>query len=338
MRRCNRRARDRGSAARAEVSYRNLPCKSTCCRRAAAYHTGAAVYGDFFAPKQHARRRGTLKGSSRSLAARSTTLRLTRRHARRRHTLDGDTLDGCMLDGALRRCARRRHDRRRHLCTEEPGTSSPQQLLRAKSPHARRRCAQRRHTLDGGTLDGCMLDGALLGALRRCARRRHGRSTAALQRHIMTGNAFAWNRRTLAGGALVGGTLVGGTLDGSMLDGALRRRARRWHAQWRHAQRCSVSPSYAPHRRHSHAAMITQGASSDFCVPFGCRLSCTSRRIYFRVASPAVTSIGIIFSMSTAHVQAGRSHTAHTSCTVRRPSTSTLKRTPQVSICLQLHT
>ena len=144
-----------------------LPCKSTCCRRAAAYHTGAAVYGDFFAPKQHARRRGTLKGRSRSLAARSTTLRLTRRHARRRHTLDGDTLDGCMLDGALRRCARRRHDRRRHLCTEEPGTSSPQQLLRAKSPHARRRCAQRRHTLDGGTLDGCMLDGALLGALRR---------------------------------------------------------------------------------------------------------------------------------------------------------------------------
>ena len=109
MRRCNRRARDRGSAARAEVSYRNLPCKSTCCRRAAAYHTGAAVYGDFFAPKQHARRRGTLKGSSRSLAARSTTLRLTRRHARRRHTLDGGTLDGCMLDGALlgalRRCA-----------------------------------------------------------------------------------------------------------------------------------------------------------------------------------------------------------------------------------------
>ena len=234
MRRCNRRARDRGSAARAEVSYRNLPCKSTCCRRAAAYHTGAAVYGDFFAPKQHARRRGTLKGSSRSLAARSTTLRLTRRHARRRHTLDGDTLDGCMLDGALRRCARRRHDRRRHLCTEEPGTSSPQQLLRAKSPHARRRCAQRRHTLDGGTLDGCMLD----GALRRCARR--------------------------------------------------------WHAQWRHAQRCSVSPSHAPHRRHSTTPPPSRRRRVTFAFPAqsGGRLSCTSRRIYLRVASPAVTSIG----------------------------------------------
>ena len=230
---CNRRARDRGSAARAEVSYRNLPCKSTCCRRAAAYHTGAAVYGDFFAPKQHARRRGTLKGSSRSLAARSTTLRLTRRHARRRHTLDG------------------------------------------------------------GTLDGCMLDGALLGALRRCARRRHGRSTAALQRHIMTGNAFAWNRRTLAGGTLVGGTLVGGTLDGSMLDGALRRRARRWHAQWRHAQRCSVSPSHAPHRRHSTPPPSRRRrVTFAFPAQSGGRLSCTSRRIYLRVASPAVTSIG----------------------------------------------
>ena len=40
------------------------------------------------------------------------------------------------------------------------------------------------------------------------------------------------------------------------------------------------------------AAVIT-AASSDFCVPFGGRLLCTSRRIYFRVASPAVTSVGI---------------------------------------------
>jgi hypothetical protein len=41
------------------------------------------------------------------------------------------------------------------------------------------------------------------------------------------------------------------------------------------------------------AAVIT-AASSDFCVPFGGRLLCTSRRIYSRVASPAVTSVGTI--------------------------------------------
>jgi hypothetical protein len=38
---------------------------------------------------------------------------------------------------------------------------------------------------------------------------------------------------------------------------------------------------------------VIPAASSDFCVPSGGRLLCTSRRIYFRVASPAVTSVGI---------------------------------------------
>ena len=36
-------------------------------------------------------------------------------------------------------------------------------------------------------------------------------------------------------------------------------------------------------------AAVIPAASSDFCVPSGGRLFCTSRRIYFRVASPAVT-------------------------------------------------
>jgi hypothetical protein len=117
---------------------------------------------------------------------------------------------------------------------------------------------------------------------RRPARRRH----TFARRHALYGG-------TLYGGALYGGTLNGGTLYGGTLNGACSP-ARSTAARSRAAllqtegvrELIHRSPLLSPS---SLDAAVIPAASSDFCVPSGGRLFCTSRRIYFRVASPAVT-------------------------------------------------
>ena len=139
--------------------------------------------------------------------------------------------------------------------------------------------------LDGGTLDGG--------------------TAAEEQRHIITAQQLlrAKSPRTLDGGTLVGGMLFGDTHPAAR---ALRRHARRrharrrLHAQRRHARRrhccrrkkfltCFTEPWSSPS---SLDAIVITASLSDLCVPFGGRRLCTSRILYLRVASPAVTSVG----------------------------------------------
>ena len=165
--------------------------------------------------------------------------------------------------------------------------------------------------LDGGTLDGG--------------------TAAEEQRHIITVQQLlrAKSPRTLDGGTLVGGMLFGDTHPAAR---ALRRHARRrharrrLHAQRRHARRrhccrrkkfltCFTEPWSSPS---SLDAIVITASLSDLCVPFGGRRLCTSRIIYLRVASPAVTSVGT--SSKILRQKQPPSTPIHPHC---RPSTST---------------
>ena len=131
-----------------------------------------------------------------------------------------------------------------------------------------------------------LLPREVLVPARRPARRRH----TFARRHALYGG-------TLYGGALYGGTLNGGTLYGGTLNGACSP-ARSTAARSRAALLQTEGVRELIHRStllspSSLDAAVIPAASSDFCVPSGGRLLCTSRRIYFRVASPAVTSVGI---------------------------------------------
>ena len=160
--------------------------------------------------------------------------------------------------------------------------------------------------------------------------RRHGVVKESRSRAAMISMASACSRKSL--GVIANGNFVdcslarcssrqGGLLvDDTHSHGGTRSTAARSTAARSTAARFTAASSTAPARStaaRSRAALLqTEGvlelihratllspssldatvipaASSDFCVPSGGRLLCTSRRIYFRVASPAVTSVGI---------------------------------------------
>ena len=171
-------------------------------------------------------------------------------------------------------------------------------------------------TLNGGTLVGGKLDGDTLDGISAA------RSTAA---------------RSTACGTLDGGMRFFGILLG-VEDLLAYDRSTFWTTAARSTAVRSTGAALlqteggvnilscsSPSSLDAAPAVITSRRRrvwSDFCVPSGGRLSCTSRRIYLRVASPAVTSIGIIFSMSTARTLPG-SHTHPHTAPGERPQAST---------------
>ena len=196
----------------------------------------AAVYGNFFAPKQHALDGGTLEGSSLVGGTLDGGVR---------SALDGGALDGgaAALDGGA---------------------------------------------LDGGALDGGTLDGGVrfFGTLGGdtltfdCSRETCSRS-------IVWSTAARSARHAHDDGALDGGALDGGTLNGGTLEPRRRHCCRRKEFFSCFTELLQITVVTRRCRDHT-----PRRRRVTFAFPVGGRQLCTSRIIHFRVASPAVTSVG----------------------------------------------
>ena len=190
--------------------------------------------------------------------------------------------------------------------------------------------------LDGGVLDGGTLDcGTLDGGARFFDTLSSGTLTFDHSQETCSG-AVVWSTAARSARHALGAararrhsTLDGGTLDGGPLNGGARSTA--MHARRRHARASTAaqlqtdgvlqllhraaSITVVTRRRRDHAPRRRR---VTFAFPVGGRQLCTSRIIHFRVASPAVTSVGT--SSRILRQKQPPSTPTHPHC---RPSTST---------------